>query len=36
MVMTPFKGSMLGGTVIGEGEESAPGIVTSSINNQQK
>jgi hypothetical protein len=30
-VLTPFKGSMLGGTVIGEGEESiAPGMILES------
>lgn len=36
MIMTPFKGSMLGGTVIGEGEESAPLMPSSSLQTQSK
>ena len=30
IVMTPYKGSMLGGTVVGEGEESAAAGMTGS------
>ena len=36
-VLTPYKGSMLGGTVIGEGEESAAvGLDTGSKSSQFK